>query len=109
MQSASQIETREAVATAVWSSASKRRTSITNLAKPVCTRCGGVSVEIQRSEFSGDHGSERQRQVDVHEHPWLFDRPSSGQYLLEGVDVSKHDKRALALIRNQKIGLFPGF
>jgi len=39
-----------------------------------------------------------------------LDRPSSGRYLLEGVDVSQHDKRALALIRNQKIGfVFQGF
>ena len=39
-----------------------------------------------------------------------LDRPSSGRYLLEGIDVSKHDKRALAQIRNQKIGfVFQGF
>jgi putative ABC transport system ATP-binding protein len=39
-----------------------------------------------------------------------LDRPSSGRYLLESVDVSHHDKRALALIRNQKIGfVFQGF
>jgi len=37
-------------------------------------------------------------------------RPSSGRYLLEGIDVSKHDKKALAFIRNQKIGfVFQGF
>jgi len=35
-----------------------------------------------------------------------LDRLSSGRYLLEGIDVSQHDKRALALIRNQKIGLY---
>ena len=39
-----------------------------------------------------------------------LDRPTSGRYLLEGTDVSKHDKRALALIRNLKIGfVFQGF
>src|SRR5260370_20480377 len=39
-----------------------------------------------------------------------LDRPSSGRYLLEGIDVSEHDKRALALIENQKIGfVFQGF
>jgi putative ABC transport system ATP-binding protein len=39
-----------------------------------------------------------------------LDRPSSGRYLLEGIDVSEHDKKALALIRNQKIGfVFQGF
>jgi putative ABC transport system ATP-binding protein len=39
-----------------------------------------------------------------------LDRPSSGRYLLEGTDVSTHDKKALALIRNRKIGfVFQGF
>jgi putative ABC transport system ATP-binding protein len=39
-----------------------------------------------------------------------LDRASAGRYLLEGIDVSQHDKRALALIRNQKIGfVFQGF
>jgi putative ABC transport system ATP-binding protein len=39
-----------------------------------------------------------------------LDRPSSGRYLLENIDVSQHDKKALARIRNQKIGfVFQGF
>jgi len=39
-----------------------------------------------------------------------LDRLSSGRYLLEGSDVSGHDKKALALIRNEKIGfVFQGF
>jgi putative ABC transport system ATP-binding protein len=39
-----------------------------------------------------------------------LDRPSAGRYLLEGIDVSRHDKRALAHIRNHKIGfVFQGF
>jgi putative ABC transport system ATP-binding protein len=39
-----------------------------------------------------------------------LDRASAGRYLLEGIDVSQHDKKALALIRNQKIGfVFQGF
>ena len=40
----------------------------------------------------------------------LFRSPSSGRYLLEGTDVSRRDKKALAHIRNQKIGfVFQGF
>ena len=39
-----------------------------------------------------------------------LDRLSSGRYLLEGTDVSKLDKKRLALIRNRKIGfVFQGF
>ncbi len=40
----------------------------------------------------------------------VFDKPTSGKYLLDGIDVSEHDKKALAHIRNQKLGfVFQGF
>jgi len=39
-----------------------------------------------------------------------LDKPSSGRYLLEGTDVSQLDKKALAAIRNRKLGfVFQGF
>jgi putative ABC transport system ATP-binding protein len=39
-----------------------------------------------------------------------LDQPSSGRYLLEGIDVSTLNKKQLAAIRNQKIGfVFQGF
>jgi len=70
----------------------------------------GVSVEVRRSEFvavMGASGSGKSTFMNI---LGCLDRPSSGRYLLEGVDVSRHDKRALALIRNQKIGfVFQGF
>ena len=70
----------------------------------------GVSVEIQRGEFlaiMGASGSGKSTFMNI---LGCLDRPSSGQYLLEGVDVSKHDKKTLALIRNQKLGfVFQGF
>src|SRR5204863_10115948 len=70
----------------------------------------GVSVEVQHSEFvavMGASGSGKSTFMNI---LGCLDRPSSGRYLLEGVDVSQHDKRALALIRNQKIGfVFQGF
>jgi putative ABC transport system ATP-binding protein len=70
----------------------------------------GVSAEIQRSEFlaiMGASGSGKSTFMNI---LGCLDRPSSGRYLLEGIDVCKHDKRALALIRNQKIGfVFQGF
>jgi putative ABC transport system ATP-binding protein len=54
----------------------------------------GVSLEIQRGEFVLG----------------CLDRLTSGRYFLEGIDVSEHDKKALALIRNRKIGfVFQGF
>jgi len=39
-----------------------------------------------------------------------LDKPSSGQYLLDGTDVAALDKKQLASIRNSKIGfVFQGF
>jgi putative ABC transport system ATP-binding protein len=39
-----------------------------------------------------------------------LDKPSSGEYLLDGINVSKLSKNELAHIRNQKIGfVFQGF
>jgi putative ABC transport system ATP-binding protein len=70
----------------------------------------GVSIEIQRGQFlaiMGASGSGKSTFMNI---LGCLDRPSSGRYLLDGIDVSKHDKKALALIRNQKLGfVFQGF
>ena len=70
----------------------------------------GISLEIRRGEFlavMGASGSGKSTFMNI---LGCLDRPTSGRYLLEGTDVSKHDKRALALIRNLKIGfVFQGF
>jgi len=69
-----------------------------------------VSLEIQRAEFvaiMGASGSGKSTFMNI---LGCLDRLSSGRYLLEGIDVSEHDKKALALIRNEKIGfVFQGF
>jgi putative ABC transport system ATP-binding protein len=70
----------------------------------------GVSVEIQHGEFLAIMGASGSGKSTFMNMLGCLDRPSSGRYFLEGVDVSQHDKKALARIRNQKIGfVFQGF
>jgi putative ABC transport system ATP-binding protein len=64
----------------------------------------GISLEIRRGEFvaiMGPSGSGKSTMMNV---IGCLDRPTKGQYFLEGSDVSKVDKAGLADIRNRRIG-----
>ena len=54
----------------------------------------GVGIEIQRGEFvaiMGASGSGKSTFMNI---LGCLDRLSAGRYLLEGIDVSKHDKKS---------------
>src|SRR4029434_9138228 len=63
-----------------------------------------VSLEIRRGEFiaiMGPSGSGKSTMMNI---IGCLDRPTKGQYFLEGVDISTVDNPGLADIRNQKVG-----
>jgi putative ABC transport system ATP-binding protein len=70
----------------------------------------GVSAEVRSGDFvavMGASGSGKSTFMNI---LGCLDRPSSGRYLLDGVDASSLGKRDLARVRNQKIGfVFQGF
>ena len=70
----------------------------------------GVTLDVQGGEFlsvTGPSGSGKSTLMHI---LGCLDRATSGQYILDGQDVSAMSKDQLAEIRNKKIGfVFQGF
>ncbi len=63
-----------------------------------------VNLEIENGEFiaiMGQSGSGKSTLMNI---IGCLDRPTSGEYLLDGIEISKQEQDELSLIRNKKIG-----
>lgn len=64
----------------------------------------GVSIDIDEGEFvaiMGASGSGKSTMLNI---LGCLDTPTSGSYLLDGLEVAKRSRKELAIIRNKKLG-----
>lgn len=64
----------------------------------------GIDLQVREGEFVsivGESGSGKSTMMNI---IGILDRPTEGEYTLEGVDVARAKDKDLSLIRNKKIG-----
>ena len=79
-------------------------TKVYGLGDATVAALDGVSIQIKAGEFvaiMGPSGSGKSTLMHI---LGCLSRPTSGQYILDGQDISDMSKKDLALVRNQKLG-----
>jgi putative ABC transport system ATP-binding protein len=64
----------------------------------------GISYSIEDGDFLAIMGASGSGKSTLMNILGCLDKPTSGQYILDGEEVSKLDKNTLARLRNQKLG-----
>lgn len=64
----------------------------------------GIDLKVNRGEFVSIVGSSGSGKTIMMNIIGILDRPTEGEYMLDGVDVAHAKDRDLSMIRNKKIG-----